>query len=177
MGRSPARSATRGDFLAKGTAVEGNKLGFLARHAGFRRLRKDGDHIGSAAFVEAARAEGEDVDTFDDPVWVTLAAAQEAIFAAIEAVRHVASPSLAERDSRRFEAREESHLPKIEDFDTPWGRFPLGGAGPKYPPGWAAAREAAERARQAVHDTAGADAAVVERAWQAAHLVTLFAAD
>lgn len=162
------------DFLAKGTATEGHQLGFLARHAGARRLRAEGDHIGSAAFVEAARAEGEDVDTFDDPIWTTLAAAQEAIFAAIEAVRHVAAPGRAERESRRFEAREQSKLPKIEDVDTPWGRFPLGGAGPKYPPPWAAAREAAERARQAVADAAAADAAEAEALWQAEHLVSLF---
>jgi len=164
-------------FLARGTATEGHRLGFMSRMAAARRLKRQGDEIGSAAFSEAARAEGEDLELMDDPVWETIAAAHEAVFAAIEAVRHVALPSLADRDTRRYEAREESKLPKIDSVDTPWGLFPVGGGGPKYAPSWAAARDAAESARKAVADAHGQSAGQAERTWQALHLVSLFTID
>ena len=45
--------------------------------------------------------------SWSDPAWETLAAARDAVLAAVEAVRHVAFPFLADRETRRYEAHEE----------------------------------------------------------------------
>ncbi len=75
------------------------------------------------------------------------------MLAAVEAVRHVALPFLAERGTRRYEAREErKSSAEVDEIDTPWGRYAVGGGGPKYIPSWVSARDAAERSRQAAAD-------------------------
>jgi len=156
-------------YLASGTGDD-HKLGFVSRLATARRLRRDSTAIGDAAFAAAVHSEGENLDVLSDPAWETLAAARDAVLAAVEAVRHVALPFLVDRETRRYEAREEHKAVREEEVDTPWGRFPVGGGGAKYVPSWVAARDAAERARQAVTDLGGAPAGATERAWQVARL-------
>jgi hypothetical protein len=65
----------------------------------------------------------------------------------------------------------------VGEVDTPWGRFPVGGGGPKYAPAWAAARDAAERSREAAADLNGVAAAPAERSWQVGRLVELLGGD
>ena len=168
--------ASTREYLTEGTGADGHKLGRIARMAATRRMRREGTTLSDAAFSAAAQDEGRDVDVMDDPAWDTLAAAHDAVLAAVEAVRHVAYPSLADRETRRYEAREEAGAIKVDEVDTPWGLFPVGG-GQKYAPSWAAARDAAERARQAAVDLSGPSAGEAERAWQAGRLVELLDAE
>jgi len=165
------------EYLATGTSRDGHRLGFVSRLATVRRLRREGTTIGDAAFAAAARAEGEGADIWSDPAWETLAAARDAVLAAVEAVRHVAMPFLVDRETRRYEALEERKAAEVDEVDTPWGRFPIGGAGPKYAPSWAAARDAAERARQAAIDLGGQEAGDAARSWQVGRLVELLSAE
>jgi hypothetical protein len=92
------------------------------------------------------------------------------VLAAVEAVRHVAFPFLVDRETRRYEAHEEHKVAEVDQVDTPWGRFAVGGAGPKYAPSWVAARDAAERSRQAATDLSGPTVGQAERTWQIARL-------
>lgn len=158
-----------------GEPRDAKRLGYLARRAARRRLRRDADQLSDAAFEETARAEGEDREVLDDPIWETVAAAHEAVLAAVEAVRHLAMPSLSDHEARVFERRKAAGV-EVTEVDTPWGLFPVGGGGPRYAPGWAAARDSAERAREAVGDEIGPEAEAAERAWQVGHLVELLAA-
>lgn len=164
--------ASAREYLLTGTSADTQRLGLVSRIAAARRLRRESTAIGDAAFAAAATAEGEGLDIASDPAWGTLAAAHDAVLAAVEAVRHVALPFLAERGTRRYEAREErKSSAEIEEIDTPWGRYAVGGGGPKYIPAWVSARDAAERSRQAAADLAGAPAPGSERSWQVGRLL------
>jgi len=163
--------ASARQYLDNGTSTDTHRLGFVSRIAAARRLRRESTAIGDAAFTAAAQAEGQGVDLMSDPAWETLAAARDAVLAAVEAVRHVAFPFLAERETRRYEAHEERKVAEVDQVDTPWGRFAVGGAGPKYAPSWVAARDAAERSRQAAADLNGPPAGEAERSWQVGRLV------
>jgi len=163
--------ASARQYLVDGAGTDTQKLGLVARIAAARRLRRESTTIGDAAFTAAAQAEGQGIDIWSDPAWETLAAARDAVLAAVEAVRHVALPFLAERETRRYEAREAGRTVDVDEVDTPWGRFAVGGAGPKYVPSWASARDAAERSRQAAADLAGKEAGETERTWQVARLL------
>jgi hypothetical protein len=169
--------ASAREFLATGTGADGERLGFISRIAAARRLRREGTTIGDAAFAAAVQDEGADVDLLEDPAWATLAAARDAVLAAIETVRHVAFPFLVDRETRRYEAREEGPAINVDEVDTPWGAFPVGGGGPKYVPSWAAARDAAEHSRQAAADLSGPSEGEAERSWQAGRLVELLSAE
>ena len=158
-------------YLADGEGTDTQKLGFVARIAAARRLRRESTAIGDAAFTAATQAEGKGLDIWSDPAWETLAATRDAVLAAVEAVRHVALPFLADRETRRYEAREERKSADVDEVDTPWGRFSVGGGGLKYVPSWVSARDAAERSRQAAADLGGAEAAKAERVWQVTHLL------
>jgi len=158
-------------YLVSGAGTDAQALGFVSRLAAARRLRRESTAIGDAAFTAATQAEGQGVDILSDPAWETLAAARDAVLAAVEAVRHVALPFLAERGTRRYEAQEERKAAEVDQVDTPWGRFAVGGGGPRYAPSWVAARDAAERSRQAAADLEGPAAGEAERSWQAARLV------
>ena len=125
-----------------GRRTDDHRLGVVSRIAAARRLRRESTAIGDAAFTAAAQAEGQGVDILSDPAWETLAAARDAVLAAVEAVRHVAFPFLADRETWRYEAHEEHKVAEVDQVDTPWGRFAVGGAGPKYAPSWVAARDA-----------------------------------
>jgi len=162
-------------YLA-GETGRAERLGEIARLAASRRLRRDAEEIGDEALIEISRDEGDDLEAFDDPIWVTLAASRDAVLAAVEAVRHHAMPGLAEHESRHFEQLEEGKPVQGRLVESPWGSMTIGGA-PRYAPGWAAARDAAERARQAVVEENGPAAGEGERAWQVARLTELLAAD
>jgi hypothetical protein len=168
--------ASARENLASGTATEGHKLGHVARMATVRRLRKESERIGDVAFTAAAQAEGEGVDVLNDPAWETLAAARDAVLAAVEAVRHVAVPFVVDRETRKYEALEERKATQVDEVDTPWGLFQVGG-GTKYAPCWAAARDAAERSRQAAVDLSGPEAGETELSWQAGRLVELLGSE
>jgi hypothetical protein len=163
--------ASARQYLADGVGADTQKLGFVARVAAARRLRRESTTIGDAAFTAATQAEGKGVDIWSDPAWETLAAARDAVLAAVEAVRHVALPFLAERETRKYEAREERKSADVDEVDTPWGRFAVGGGGLKYVPSWVSARDAAERSRQAAADLGGPEAGEEERAWQIGRLL------
>jgi hypothetical protein len=169
--------ASARQYLDNGTGGDTHRLGFVSRMAAARRLRRESTAIGDAAFTAATQAEGQGVDIMSDPAWETLAAARDAVLAAVEAVRHVAFPFLAERESRRYEAHEEHKVAEVDQVDTPWGRFAVGGAGPKYAPSWVAARDAAERSRQAAADLHGSQAGESERSWQVGRLLERLSAE
>lgn len=164
--------ASAREYLSTGAGAEAQRLGFVSRMAAARRLRRESTAIGDAAFAAAAQAEGAGLDMMSDPAWETLAAARDAVLAAVEAVRHVALPFLAERETRKYEAHEERRAAAdVDEVDTPWGRFAVGGGGPKYPPAWVSARDAAERSREAAADLEGSEAGATERSWQVERLV------
>jgi hypothetical protein len=158
-------------YITEGGGTDTARLGLVARIAAARRLRRESTAIDDAAFTAATQAEGQGIDIWSDPAWETLAAARDAVLAAVEAVRHVALPFLAERETRKYEAREARKSAEIDELDTPWGRFAVGGAGPRYVPSWVSARDAAERSRQAAADLAGAPGGEAERTWQLRRLV------
>ena len=126
--------ASARQYLDTGTGADNHKLGFVSRIAAARRLRRESTAIGDAAFTAAAQAEGQGVDILSDPAWETLAAARDAVLAAVEAVRHVAFPFLVERGTRRYEAHEEHKVAEVDQVDTPWGRFAVGGRGSQVRP-------------------------------------------
>lgn len=153
------------EYLETGTGSDVHRLGFVSRIAAARRLRRESTAIGDAAFTAAAQAEGQGVDIWSDPAWGTLAAARDAVLAAVEAVRHDSAPHLVQAENTRYEESEGEHEAVSTTFETPWGPFHAGlrrGA----VPAWVAATEAAERARQSVGDALGSDGAAAERAWQ-----------
>jgi hypothetical protein len=162
--------ASARQYLEDGSASDAGRLGLVARIAATRRLHKDSVAIGDAAFAAAVQAEGQDADVVGDPVFETLAAARDAVLAAVEAVRHVALPFLTDRGTRKYEAMEERKDADVDEVDTPWGRFPVGGGGPKYVPSWVAARDAAVCARQAAKGLNGPAAGDAERDWQVGRL-------
>ena len=164
-------------YLASGTGTDAHRLGFVSRMAAARRLHRESTAISDAAFTAAAQAEGHGADVMSDPAFETLAAARDAVLAAVEAVRHVAFPFLADRETRRYEAREERKEAEVDEVDTPWGRFAVGGGGPKYVPSWVAARDAAERSRQAAADVSGPAAGEAERSWQVTRLMERLATE
>jgi len=167
--------ASAREYLSTGAGTDAQRLGFVSRMAAARRLRRESTAIGDAAFAAAAHAEGEGVDILSDPAWETLAAARDAVLAAVEAVRHVALPFLADRETRKYEAHEERKERRaaadVDEVDTPWGRFAVGGGGPRYAPAWVSARDAAERSREAAADLEGSEAGETERSWQVKRLL------
>lgn len=149
-----------------------DRLGFLARLSAVRRLRRMRESLSDAILASTTKDLGDDLDVVDDPKWTTLAAAQEAVLAALEAVRHVALP-------RYVRSREESvdehpdGAPRASNplFMTPWGAVALGAEHQSpYVPAWTAARDAAMRAREAARDRSGEEASSSELAWQARRL-------
>lgn len=147
----------------------GGVLGRVARLATARRLRKRGAEVGELAFALALVDEDEDLDTFDDPDWAAVAAARDAVLAAVEALRHTAFPHLVEDENVRWELDSGASAEPPEVVGTPWGNF-MAGRRSGIVPAWVAARDAAERARQAAEDTGGAAAREAEASWQVERL-------
>jgi hypothetical protein len=136
----------------------------MSRLALARRLRRLGDHVADLAFQITVEDEAADLEAMDDPGWTATAAARDAVLSATEAIRHDAFPRLFESQNRRYEADVAVDLPS-EVVSTPWGNFTAGNRAGVVP-AWVAARDAAERARQAITDANGAEAGAAERAWQ-----------
>jgi hypothetical protein len=130
------------------------RAGKLHEIAVAHRLRREEKAIEGAVAQVAAAEASADVDREQDPTWAAVAAARDALLAAVEAVQHALMPRRREREARHFEATEHGEHSDAE----------------KWLPFWIAADDAAERARQAAADAGGADAAAAEADWQAARL-------
>ncbi len=148
------------------------RLGFLARLAAVRRLRKVRDSLSDAVLASTARDLGDDLDVVDDPGWATLAAGQEAVLAALEAVRHVALPRYVRSREEAVDEHPDGQPPTSSPLViTPWGPIALGAEHQSsYVAAWAAARDSAMRAREAAHDRGGDEGGAAELAWQASRL-------
>jgi hypothetical protein len=153
-------------WLQDASGAETGLLARLSRLATLRRLRHQAGEVADAAFDVAIDAEAADEDIFDDPRWTAIAAVRDAVLAAIEAVRHDTFPHISDASSAASESeRREGVQSPPTVVDTPWGPFRSTHTSAVVP-AWVAATEAAERARQAATDAAGADATASERAWQ-----------
>jgi len=120
----------------------------------------------------------EDIDALDDPAWTTIASARDAVLGAIEALRHLALP-------RYVEGREASYAERARQSDdvasiaspmwvTPWGPIVFGAEHQSaFAPPWLAARDALERARDAVGAASGEEARARELEWQTERLESL----
>jgi hypothetical protein len=148
------------------------RLGFLARLAAVRRLRKLRDSVSDAVLASTTADLGDDLDVVDDAKWAALAAGGEAVLAALEAVRHVALPRyVRSREEAVDEHSDDAPPTSNPEFMTPWGPIAFGaGHQSPYVPAWVGARDAAMRAREAAHDRGGDEAAAAELAWQANRL-------
>lgn len=144
----------------------------ISRLATARRLRRLGDDVAEAAFNVALEDEAEDLDALDDPAWTAVAAVRDALLAAVEAIRHDSLGALLEGENRRYESDAGATDPA--PFGTPWGVVATGSRSGVVP-AWVAARDAAERAREAVRDARGAKAGDEERAWQRERLAEALA--
>jgi len=159
-------------------------LGRVARVATIHRLRRKGAELADLAFAAAIDNEADAESLFEDERWTAIAAAQEAVLAAVEALRHEAFPHFVEAGNVRYEesvtagrspgaaaadvVAEGAVAAAGEAAGNPtaaWGLF-TPGRHSGIVPAWVAATEAAERARQSAEDAGGAPAAEAERAWQ-----------
>ncbi len=139
----------------------------ISRLALARRLRHASDDVADLALMLTAEDESEDLDALDDPHWTAVAAIRDAVLSSVEAIRHDALPWLFESENRRYEvdAGSASASAPSEIVSTPWGNFAARGRSGVVPAS-VAARDAAERARQAAADAGGEAAGDKERAWQ-----------
>ena len=137
-----------------------------------RRLRRLSESLSDSVLAKTTADLGDDLDTVDDPSWATLAASEEAVLAALEAVRHVALPRYVNSREETVDEHPDDEPPTSNPiFVTPWGPVALGAEHlSPYEPAWAAARDAAMRAREAAHDRGGDAAEKAELTWQAARL-------
>jgi len=144
-------------------------LGRISRIATARRLRRRAGALGDLAFSVTVADEAADVDALDDPDWEALAATRDAVLSAVEAIRHEAFPQLLESENVRYAEDGGTLEPPPEAVDTPWGSF-VAGRRAGIVPAWVAARDAADRARNAAEDANGHEAGEAERAWQRSRL-------
>ncbi len=159
-------------------------LGRVSRIALIHRLRRKGAELADLAFAAAIDNEADAESLFEDERWTAIAAAQEAVLATVEALRHEAFPHLVEAGNVKYEeslasgreagatavdvVAEGAVAAAGEAAGNPtaaWGMF-TPGRHSGIVPAWVAATEAAERARQSVGDAGGDEAAKAERAWQ-----------
>ncbi len=176
--------STLGDVVAEARVIldhtnpdGAERLGMLTRFAALRRLRRLGSEVGDASLARMSHDLGDDLDALDDPAWTTLAACSEAVLAALEALRHLAMPRYARtREEPLDEHQAEAPSTPRALIPTPWGPIALGAEHHSpYQPAWAAARDAAARARESAADTGGPGAATAERTYQAALLERILA--
>ncbi len=163
-------------WLADAESADAGLLGRVSRIALARRLRRSSDRVAALAFGRTVADEASDIDAMDDPEWEAIAATRDAVLAAVDAVRHQAFPQLAERESARYEEDLVNASPEPEPISTPWGTFVVGAPGGIVPAS-VAARDAAERARQAAADAGGREAEAAERAWQRDRLIAALHGD
>jgi hypothetical protein len=176
--------STLGEVIAEARVIldhsnpEGEqRLGLLARFAAVRRLRRLGSELGDVTLARLSEDLGSDLDALDDPAWTTIAACSEAVLAALEALRHLAMPRYARSreevlDGHPLDAPSEPSAP----IPTPWGPIALGAEHRSpYEPAWAAAREAAARARESAAADQDPHSVGAERAYQAELLEAILA--
>lgn len=171
-------------WLDDAPAADAALLGRVSRVATIHRLRRKGAELADLAFSAAIDNEADAESLFEDERWTAIAAAQEAVLAAVEALRHEAFPRFVEAGNLRYEesvtsgrsagataadvVAEGAVAAVGEAAGNPtaaWGLFTPGRRS-GIVPAWVAATDAAERARQSAKDSHGAPAAEVERAWQ-----------
>jgi len=145
------------------------RVGRLARLAALRRLRRLGGELGDVTLTKLSGDLGSDLDALDDPAWTTIAACSEAVLAALEALRHLAMPRyVRSREDSLDEHPTDAPSTGRAPITTPWGPIVLGAEHRSpYEPAWAAARDAAMRARESA---AGDRDPAAERAFQADRL-------
>lgn len=152
-------------------------LGLLSRLATIRRLKRENRLVTDLAYGLSIEDLNNDLDVTLDPAWTSAASVADSLFAALEALRHLAFPRYVRaREALAVEQGthgDPSASPTI--LSTPWGAITVGGSEHESPylPSAVAAREAALRAREAVRDRDGADAEAVEQRWQADHLAPM----
>jgi hypothetical protein len=134
------------------------------------RLRREGKSIGDAAFEEWAKDTSEDVEAMDDPAWTTVAAARDAVLAAVEAVQHAIFPHLSEREANRYEKVERDSEVTAFTVPAPFAAVTVHKGRSSWVPAWVAADDTAERARQAAAEAGGGQAERSELGWQAERL-------
>jgi hypothetical protein len=148
------------------------RLGWLARLAALRRLRRLGSELGDVTLARLSGDLGSDLDALDDPAWTTIAACSEAVLAALEALRHLAMPRyVRSREDPLDEHPTDAPSTGRAIIPTPWGPIVLGAEHRSpYEPAWAAARDAAMRARESAAGDQGPATEHAERAFQADRL-------
>ncbi|HWD24942.1 MAG TPA: hypothetical protein VG368_05730 [Acidimicrobiales bacterium] len=149
-------------------------LGLLSRLATIRRLKRENRLVTDLAYGLSIEDLNNDLDVTLDPAWTSAASVADSLFAALEALRHLAFPRYV-RAREALAVEQETHgdtsvAPTI--LSTPWGSVTVGGSEHESPylPSAVAAREAALRAREAVRDREGTVGEAVERRWQADRL-------
>ncbi|HLI14672.1 MAG TPA: hypothetical protein VKV23_01285 [Acidimicrobiales bacterium] len=171
--------AEAGEVVASAGTQAEDHLGFLARLASARRLRRQGELVGDLALALLGEDHERARDALEDPAWATLASVAEAVLAAVESLRHLALPRYVEVRERASEAGPPDATggtASLFTVSTPWGPLvPLAERPSPYEPAARTAREAAARARQAVLERAGPAAATAERSFQAQRLSELLA--
>jgi hypothetical protein len=176
--------STLGEVVAQARVIlersspEGEqRLGLLARFAAVRRLRRLGSELGDVSLATLSEDLGSDLDVLDDPAWTTIAACTEAVLAALEALRHLAMPRyVRSREEVLDEHPADTPSEPSAPIPTPWGPIALGAEHRSpYAPAWAAARDAAERARESAAVDQDPHSVGAERAYQAELLEAILA--
>jgi hypothetical protein len=124
-----------------------------------RRLRRQSAEIGDLTFDLTIDDEVEGLEATDDPATALVAATMDAVLAAVEAIQHSAFPHIVDTESGLYEAETRATGGGKSGF---WPRT-------EWIPAAAAARDCAERARQAAR---GDGEEELERAWQAERLAS-----
>lgn len=160
-------------YLDESDGVDEHRLGFVARLGAARRLQRERERIEQLAAAAIDEDVAAGLDALEDPAWTTVAALGDAVFAAVEALRHLALPRYTAARERSYEADESADDMPAAPFllSTPFGTGFVGGGFPDdHVPAYVSARDAAERARGVAADRGGAEAGDAERAWQVATL-------
>jgi hypothetical protein len=151
------------------------RLGFLARVRAARRLERTGKTIQEIALQLLTEDDDAAREAIKDPAWTTAATVSDAVLAAIEALRSYALPRyVASREDTLDETGTDAPATGTSVISTPWGPIALGTEHHSpYAPAWAAARDAAARARDVARETDGPLGESDERAWQGEALEAL----
>ena len=165
-------------FLDSATDPDAH-LGLLARIGTVRRLKRENRLVGDLAYGLSIEDISNELDTTLDVAWTSAASVADSLFAALEALRHLALPRYVRaREGAAIEQGTHGSDDPVQRniFTTPWGPITIGGDHESpYLPAAVAARDAALRAREATRDRDGAEAERAERQWQAAQLAALLA--
>jgi len=156
-------------FLEETGGEREGRLARLSRLATARRLQRSGGHVGDLALGRLTEDLASEIAITSDPAWTLLASTVDAVFAVVEALRHVALPNYAtDREDAGGARAPEDGTSFVPSFLTsPWGNFAIGAEHESaYLPTSLLAREAALRARETVVDRLGEAAGASEAIWQ-----------